>query len=65
MRTVLSIQHIEFFKGKDGRKYSRTYALLDDGTECIGFGKQFEVGNRVEVFLHRGIIKMRLKPVKL
>lgn len=42
-----------------GKPYKRTTALLDDGTEAIGFGDEFRVGSQVEVFFHYGVVKMR------
>lgn len=58
MRKIISIEHVEFFKGKDGNKYSRTHAILDDGEEVQGFGKDYQIGDLVQVFLHKGVIKM-------
>lgn len=41
------------------KEYWRTYALLDDGTEATGYGKDFNLNDKVEVFYHWGVIKMR------
>lgn len=30
-----------------GNEYYRTHALLDDGQEAVGFGKDFVVGDKV------------------
>lgn len=59
MRTVISIQHIEPRTDKDGKPYWRTHLLLDDGGEAIYWGKDIEVGDLVEVFFHKGMIKAR------
>lgn len=64
MRKILAIEHVEKRKnGVTGKEYWRTHAVLDDGTECIGYGKDFDLNDSVEVFLHKGIIKMRHKPI--
>lgn len=60
MRTIIKIIGVESrhtIKGNEG--YWRTHALLDDGTEAVGFGKDFNKGDEVEVFYHFGQIKMR------
>lgn len=57
MRTIIAITGAEE-KRKDDRIYYRTHAILDDGEECIGFG-EFKVGEEVQVFLHKNVIKMR------
>jgi hypothetical protein len=46
---------------KDGRKHWRTFALLDNGLEVVGFGKDFDLDDLVEAFFdHKwGVIKMR------
>jgi len=59
MREIISIDHIEKKVSKKGVKYAITHALLDDGTEAAGYGLDFKVGDKVEVFFHWGIIKMR------
>lgn len=60
MRKILSIEHIEQRRAAMSRKvYQRTHAILDDGTEAVGFGDDFEIGNLVEVFFHKGTVKMR------
>lgn len=60
MRTIIRIEHIESKRAKMSRKlYWRTYAVLDDGTEAIGYGKGFDLGDEVEVFFHWGQVKMR------
>lgn len=61
MRKIISIQHVEFFIGKDKKKHSRTYAILDDGSEAVGYGKNFKINDSVEYFFHKEVAKMRLK----
>lgn len=46
---------------KNGKAYWRTHAVLDDGTEAVGFGKDFDLEDKVEVFYHYGQVKMRKK----
>lgn len=59
MRTIIEIQRVDTNVSRKGNQYFITHALLDDGGECEGFGKDFKVGDEVEVFLHRGKIKMQ------
>ena len=59
MRTIISIEHVEELKDKDGEPYWRTHAIADDGSEVVGFGKDFDVDMRIEVFYHHGQVKMR------
>ena len=62
MRTIISIEHVEKKENtQTGEPYYRTHALLDDGTEAIGFGKDFDIQEKVEVFFHYGQIKMKKK----
>jgi len=44
---------------KKGDEYHLTHALLDDGTEAIGYGTDFVPTDKVEVFFHYNKIKMR------
>lgn len=62
-RTILKIDHVYEWVEKD-KTHFRTYATLTDGEEVQGYGKDFEKGMRVEVFLHYGQIKMRKTPNK-
>ncbi len=62
MRTIIRIEHVEEKTDKQGKTYWLTYAIVDDGTECIGWGKDFDLGDKVEAFFHYGQCKMR-KPV--
>ena len=59
MRTIITILGIEKHP-----KYSITHAVVDDGTACKGFGKDFKVGDKVMVFFDEkwGQIKMA-KPI--
>ena len=59
MQKIIRIEHIEEKKDKHGRTYYRTHAILNDGTECIGFGKDFDLDMRVVTFFHYGVIKMK------
>lgn len=60
MRTIIKIEHVEELKDKKGKTYWRTHAILDDGSEVVGYGKDFDLGNKVESFFHYGQHKMRL-----
>ena len=62
MRKIISIEFIERTKS-----YTRTHAILDDGSIVIGFGEKFKVGDSVMSFYdHRwDMHKMELpKPLK-
>lgn len=50
MRKIVSIEHVEERSTSNGKIYYRTYAILDDGTEAVGYGKDFDLQDRVEVF---------------
>ena len=54
MRTIIKIVHVERRKlDKNLSKkhdYWRTHAILDDGSEVVGYGKNFKVGDQVESF---------------
>lgn len=62
MRKIIQIVGKEPRVSKAGKDYVRTHAVLDDGTECVGWGADFAVGDLVEVFYHKETCKMR-KPV--
>lgn len=62
MRKIIKIDFVQELRDKQNKRYFRTYAVLDDGTEAVGFGKDFDLGDKVQVFLHYGVIKMR-KPI--
>lgn len=62
MRKIVSIEFIERAK-----TYTRTHAMLDDGSIVVGFSDKFKVGDLVESFYdHRwDVHKMQLpKPLK-
>lgn len=61
MRTIISIDHIEE-RQKDDKTYYRTYATVDSGEECVGYGRDFKVGDLVEVFFDaaHNTVKIRL-----
>lgn len=62
MRKILEILFIDRKEHPEKGSYFKTTALLDDGTEATGYGKDFQAGNEVEVFLDKrwDVIKMRL-----
>lgn len=61
MRTIIRIDHVESRTDTKNKTYWRTHATLDDGTEAIGFGKDFDLKDKVEAFFDEkwGVIKMR------
>lgn len=61
MRTILEILWIDRKESKSGDSYFKTTALLDDGTEATGFGREFKVADEVEVFHDQkwDVIKMK------
>ncbi len=61
MRKIIEIEGVEEKVSKEGTTYWRTYAVLDDGTEAVGWGKDFDLDDQVEVFYHRDTIKMQKK----
>lgn len=50
MRTIIKIIGIEGRTTPKGKSYYRTLALMDNGEECWGYGHEFQVGDKVEVF---------------
>lgn len=66
MRRIVRIEHVEPNISKEGKKYWKTYAVLDDGTEAVGFGNDFDLEDKVEVFFHDAydVVKMRHTPNK-
>ena len=50
MRTIIEIIGIEEKESKKGDKYHITYATLDDGMEVRGYGEDYSVGDKVEVW---------------
>lgn len=64
MRKIIKIEFVEPRFDKDGKKYYRTHAVLEDGDEVVGFSRKrtdFQVGDMVMRFFHRGVAKMRKK----
>lgn len=64
MRTIKEIAHVERMLDKDNVPFYRTYAIMDDGTECVGFSRErnaFDLEDSVEVFHDPefDVIKMR------
>lgn len=61
MRTIIRIVGVEKHKG-----YSLTHVVTDDGTEATGYGTDFKVGDKVELFFHAkwNRIKIRLAKEK-
>lgn len=68
MRTVLSVQHIEFFVDKNGVKQSRTYALVVDKLgnqeEAVGFGKDFKENDKVSFFHDQRYNQNKMEKIK-
>lgn len=62
MRSIIKIEGVEERKSRLGKRYYRTYAILDDGTEAVGYGSDFDLGDKVQVFYHYGVVKFR-KPI--
>lgn len=63
MRSIVKIEYVEELKDKNGKTYYRTYAVLDDGSEAIGYGSDFDLGDRVQYFFHKQTPKMRKPPI--
>lgn len=59
MRKIIEITFVEKRTSKDKKPYSRTHALLDDGTGATGYGEDFKINDEVEVFFHRETVKMQ------
>ena len=66
MRKIIKIENVEMLKDDHNEPYWRTHAVVDDGTECVGFGKDFDLGDKVEVFHDSkwDKVKMRKTPTK-
>lgn len=66
MRKIVSVEHLEFFKSKDGKQLCRTHAIVTDKLgnleEAVGFGKNFKIDDCVEFFHDQrwNVNKMRL-----
>lgn len=61
MRRIIRIEGVEKKRSKLGKTYWRTFAVLDDGTEATGWGKDFDLQDSVEVFFHFNTVKMKKK----
>ena len=59
MLKIISIEHIEEKKDKRNKTYWRTHVILSDGTEAVGYGKDFDLGQPVVAFFHYGQIKIK------
>jgi hypothetical protein len=59
MLTIIRIEGVEEKLDKNGKKYWRTYAILSDGSEATGYGKDFDLNDRVINFYHYGQSKMK------
>lgn len=55
---IIFVEYVASHVSKRGQPYKITHAVLDDGTEAEGFGNDFKVGDKVEVFFDWGKIKM-------
>lgn len=47
MRKIIKILAVE-----KNKRFTRTHALLDDGSEVTGYGTDFKVGDLVQSFWH-------------
>ena len=50
MLRIIEIVGVEEKADSKGNLYYRTHAVLEDGDECVGFGKDFKIGDLVERF---------------
>lgn len=66
MRRIIRIIGKESWR-KGDKIHNRTYAVLDDGSEVVGYGIDFDVGEKVEVFHDTkwDVVKMRKSIDKL
>lgn len=60
MRQIIAIQGVLKKQTAQGKKYTVTLALLDDGTEASGYGGDYKIGDKVKVFFDEkyNLIKM-------
>lgn len=49
---IIEIVGVEQKQTPDGKAYSLTHAVIDNGTEAVGFGTKYEVGDVVEYYEH-------------
>ena len=59
MPTILRIDRVFEWQDASGKTHYRTYATMTDGDELAGYGKDYQVGDKVERFYHREVGKMR------
>ena len=57
MRKIIEILGVEEWV-KDNKRHSRTYAILEDGSEAVGYGSDYEVGDEVMYYYHKETPKM-------
>lgn len=55
---IISVEYVASHISKRGKAYQITHAILDDGTEAEGWGEDYKIGDKVEVFFDWGKIKM-------
>lgn len=53
MKTIIKIEHLRSWTDPKGKTHWKTWAIVDDGTEVAGYGKNFKVGDQVEVLYHK------------
>ena len=63
MRKILKIIGVQE-KRTSNSVYYKTLALVDDGTECWGFGDDFKVGDEVMVYLHKQYDEIKMEKPK-
>jgi hypothetical protein len=51
LRRIIKILHVQEHTDKNGETYWKTHAMIDDGSEVQGYGKDFAEGDWVESFL--------------
>lgn len=59
MLTIIRIEHVEEKVDRRGKPYWKTHAVLSDGTEATGWGKDFDLADKVVIFYSHEHIKMR------
>jgi hypothetical protein len=64
MKKVIKIENVVRMIDKNDDPFYRTYALLEDGTEAVGFSRnrhEFDIKDSVEVFFDpkHNMIKMQ------
>ena len=61
MRTIIDIEYIDEKIDKNGKAYFLTTALLDDGTEAVGWGEGFARGDKVEVWFEERYNRINMR----